>query len=74
MSSLWTIVSPSQLSTGPGGCLLDVIRLLKRARVSAGVPRVRFAISFSLSLLNLKPAPASFGKKVKGVISAVPVM
>ncbi|GAA4998470.1 hypothetical protein GCM10025734_32130 [Kitasatospora paranensis] len=74
MSSACTTVSPSQLSTGPGGCATESARAANAARVSAGVPAVSAAMSREAITSNRNPAPAIFRKKPGGVVRAVAVM
>src|SRR5580700_10071297 len=74
MSSAWMIVSPSMVSAGPGGCLVDVTTAWKRSRVSAGEPPRSVAMSFACNRVRLNPDTASRGKNVAGVILAVAVM
>src|SRR5215469_152689 len=74
MSSAWTIVSPSQESTGPGGCLTEVSSAWKRRKVSAGVAPLSAATFLSCSRSKLNRAPASLTRNAGGVIFAVAVM
>src|SRR5580765_3657671 len=74
MSSEWTTTSPSQVSSGPGGCFVEVSTASKRSSVSAGdVPRST-AMSLSCSLARLKPDASSLGKNAGPAIFAVAVM
>src|SRR5260370_24315480 len=74
MSSAWTIVSPSQVSAGPGGCLTEVSTTSKLASVSAGESPGCAAAPFSCSLSKLNPKAASLPKNAGGVIEAVEVI
>src|SRR6202050_1746345 len=70
MSSACTMVSPSQVSAGPGGCLTEVTMASKCASVSAGeLPRCP-ATPFSCSLSKLNPDAASLPKNTGGVMVA----
>ena len=74
MSSLCTSVSPSQLSIGPGGWVVDEACSLNRARVSAGEPSTSRATSLSLMALNRNAEPMSLTKNLGAVMAAVAVM
>src|SRR3954454_12394044 len=74
MSSACTIVSPNQVSVGPGGCVVESTIALKLASVSAGAAPRLAAMSLDWSLVKLKPLASSFPKKLAGPILAVAVM
>jgi len=74
MSSACTIVSPSQVSAGPGGCLTEVTTASKLRIVSAGEEPRYAATPASCSLSKLNPEPASLAKKAGGVRLAADVM
>ena len=74
MSSLCTIVSPSQVAVGPGGCFTEVSTDSKLARVSAGLAPRCAATPFSWTLSKLNPEPISWPKNAGGVSLAAEVM
>src|SRR5581483_10808610 len=62
MSSAWTMLSPSMVAAGPGGCLTDVVTASNRARVSAGEAPLSAEMSLAWSLERLNPDRSSLGK------------
>src|SRR5690242_16769435 len=74
MSSLCTIVSPSQVGVGPGGCFTEVITDSKLASVSAPEAPRFAATPFSWTLSKLNPEPIILPKNVGGVSLAAEVM
>ena len=74
MSSLCTIVSPSQVCVGPGGCFTEVTTASKLASVSAGVAPRFAATPFSWTLSKLNPEPTILPKNEGGVSLAAEVM
>jgi hypothetical protein len=74
MSSAWTIVSPSHVSVGPGGCFDELTSAVNRARVSAGELPLSVAMSFDCMLLRLNPDVIILPKNCGGLIFAVAVM
>src|ERR1700748_3447267 len=74
MASLCTIVSPSQVCVGPGGCFTEVTTDSKLASVSAGdAPRLA-ATPFSWTLSKLNPEPIILPMNTGGVSLAAEVM
>ena len=71
MSSACTIVSPSQVSFGPGGDFVECCLARKFASVSAGVPPLCLAMPLSANLEKLKPEAAKSSRNVGGVSDAV---
>jgi hypothetical protein len=61
-------VSPSQVSFGPGGCLLEFRTARKLVRVSVGDDPFCSAMSLACIFLMLNPDPMSLGKKLAGVM------
>src|ERR1700750_969115 len=74
MSSLCTIVSPSQVWPGPGGCFTEVTTDSKLASVSAGEAPRFAATPFSWTLSKLNPEPISLATNPAGGSLAVEVM
>src|SRR3954454_17991453 len=74
MSSACTMVSPSHVSVGPGGCVVDPTTALNRLSVSAAVVPRSTAMSFCCIFDRLKPDPISLGKKDAALTLAVAVM
>ena len=68
------IASPSQLTFGPGGDLVERPTDVNRLSVSAGELPFSTAMSLACSLAKLKPEVRSFLKKEAGVIFADAVM
>src|SRR6516164_1208737 len=74
MSSECTIVSPSQVVFGPGGCLTEVSTPSKWAIVSAGEEPRWAATPLSCTLSKLNPEEISLAKKAGGVSVAADVI
>src|SRR5438045_9113882 len=74
MSSECTIVSPSQVSVGPGGCVVEFTICLKLASVSAGEDPVLAAMSFDCILVKLRPLASSLATKLAEPILPVAAM
>src|SRR5580700_2160557 len=74
MSSACTIVSPSHVSAGPGGCLTEVSTASNRVMVSAGEEPRFAATPLAWTLSKLNPEPIILAKKAGGVRLAADVM